>query len=299
MPKESIVGASPRRRFIRRAQTLKEDEDFSALLARARTQWRARYPEFAIPTQRGIPPDLVSGRLEFALPPDLDAYIEQSSDRGSATNRDQVIERHRRIDIAHAAFAVWRSLVQDVCETVFPPRYFSSYTSRHAHPAHMFISCCLVYAEKHVPESAIFSNGYSPALHPFDPTDDALNPEIAGLRAEVATLKEILADRLPLESAELIGAAEGVGRRASMELGESQWPMTSAEPWRFVPIERGLTRSDWDAMYAEVAEILKSIQGDDPIDGYVKELKANGKNIRQISRILGVDEKTISKRFGR
>jgi len=167
---------SNRRRFVRRAETLKHDKGYRKRTDQIRSEWNEQFPAFRLGERMRLSraeDGLVGTRMGLKFPVLLDAAMEY--------------ERWTSVGVTFAAFDRWRQTVNDHAEHYWPADDFPHPPV--FHPAILFVSLCLIYDVDTVPPSSIHPYDHGPQWAPSNPKDGTSTREYRSLQASLGVLR--------------------------------------------------------------------------------------------------------------
>ena len=287
MSRKAIPGASVRARYMKRAEVLRDEPEFRERLREMRSDWDQRYLQFAI-GRPGVPPEAdETFRLwdHVVLPPRLQHALDHN-------------ERNGQQDMPLRMIAMqWTQTVVVECSRWWPERYYPNYISSSTihNPAQLFLSLCLVYQERLVLETAVFTNPFEPQFLLFDPRkpdrDFFRVTERAFTHALTEAVQEVFADR-PDDLDRVFRRAQDAEFEAMRQMDEAGARSIEAH-WWYVPLLPGMTPGDWDDMKPKVMEKLRELYGEHPVADYARQLAAEKMRPPQIAKLLGLSEDAV------
>lgn len=281
-------GPSARRRYVRRAQWLKEDPAFHRAMAQSIADWNQNHPDFAV-LARGYPP--VDEDYRY---PDFQTIMPHSlQERWKYINHPSRVCR----DPTDAEWPIleavgdWNDLVGRLCLEWWPPEIFPNWINPLSplvdHPAMFFVAGCLVWQPRAVPEEWILRISMLIRLD-SDPRFPAAHPEVIfwrtrvqeildGLQAALRDGQGLTADLLMQVKQQAKTAAEAARQQAEQNGPSGRWCLL---------LYPGLISSD----LRDDEKTLIDLAGESGISlsTYARDLKANGKSVYAIARVLGL-----------
>lgn len=306
---------SIRQRYVRRARSLKEAPGFRKALDDIVSEWNKQYPRFEI-TRRGYPPDrpyeLVEGVklpprlhagasavglskfLEAALqtnpiyPPKLWAALLVKMERENATHEPLTADD----ELANGAGVEWQRLTLDLCLRWWPPEYYYNWMGlQTTHPARWFVSACLIWDPRDVPEEWIRDWSLHPICTPSDPVNPERNLAIIYLEALYESfsirIEAAVLNGTPITVEFLDRAHEQAERDA--DAAERRALPNPHAGYCYVPVYPGMTSSDWRNMEPSVIATLDSMFYG--LEYHARRLHAEGKTPAEIAHLIGLSER--------
>lgn len=290
-----------RRRFIARAETLKEDPTFLGEIKRARSEWNEWFPQYRLDSRVNVPeadededPD---GRLFRSLrlyPAKLEEAIV-AYDRLS--DQERRAERRRSVSRWHLlgeAMEWWHDMLDSITSQMWPPDDFPH--AQPFHPALLFVSLCVAYDIASVPTSIAFAHRPGPLWAPSPPGNRDVQGIMANLQVLINGLGSVASGEVSLtpEAAEsLLRAGELANHNASTE----QPPDPKSGFW-YVPIGPDLTGPQWRAMELRAREAshdrFVTAYGD-VVDARIRFWKERGLSHKAIADRLGISDDAVSR----
>lgn len=253
------------RRYVLRAEYLKERREFLNALAEAREQWDGSFPAFAIGERQYLPPDdetTPRGTLRMAVyPRRLAVAINKLHAKRGGNHVASLSDTDRLVTEGADS---WFSLVRRLSWAWWPPEYFplGSGAAVMGHPAAFFVAGCLVYDPRSVPGSWIVRHTLGVNGYAADPDHPERHPDVIRWRTYALSVDHAIDARLnagqSLSLSDLAGIRESAWRKAISESAAAS-PSYPHEWFWCVRLFPGMTSSDWRALEPEVLAALERV----------------------------------------
>lgn len=280
-------------RFINRAATLRDDDDFLKRLTDARVEWNATYPQYAVRGRGEVPKEYETWwgiAAPRALGRDLRrVFPEDPSNPSGRLLRDP--------DVAWA-FGEWYGTVLQLCEGGWPPEYYPNVLGTGYHPSMPFVALCLIWNPALVPNDEVLPYGLRPKFIPFPQRNSR---EAAGhIRYEylLEAVRDALRTRESIDSSQFEELVQITGEDAQRSLDQFRDELGVPNPglgqW-YVPLFAEMTTSDWRSMEADIRAHIAEQYGDDPIRDLAKKLRSEGLSKAKIAALLGISPRSVGR----
>jgi hypothetical protein len=292
-----------RKRFVTRAAFLKEHKPFLTALDDTIVRWNAEYPQYAIPRRTHVPDDPLRPddnpeyppSLGFVYPPALQAANDEdyrrSIERTWELARAGLQPEWRTNDAITLALTAWQLLVKELCTTWWPPEDYPNWLHHHKHPATRFVSACLLWEPREVPEEWVQEQNIEIHRATIDPRDPSQSPQAQMWLKAWANLQVRLRLIFSLKSSLTIEDVDPLMQDAWLQAwreAQEQVGTPTGGSFAFFVIPPGMTSQDWRAMepYA-VAAAERSLYE------RAHSLEQAGMSRTQIANQLGVSRRRV------
>jgi hypothetical protein len=297
---------SIRKRYVRRAEYLRDHPPFRRDIERRRAEWDAAWPEFAIGTSP-IPLDEQTFALgAYSLMPPKLFGAQRTAGEVVKGQRQCRQDEESLSERAWLGVYEWGQFLSAICAKWWPSRYYplSHYAD---HLAGRFVAGCLLCFPEYLPADAedewigiptMQAVGLrAPAKRMVDPALMAYQQEwgnaLMARLNDAAEARQVLTPELLYE---MWQDADEVGRTAKnacrQEFEDQEWgpdhPHARIGVHWVMPLYPDMKREDLEEGAAQITDALRSRYGEHMLRQDARRLSREGKSDRAIAGLMGV-----------
>jgi hypothetical protein len=251
----------------------------------SREQWNAEHPDHRI-DQPSAPPVLQCHPPHWVpCPPSLELF-HPDQNAPAITDRHSIVEYR-----SHVVYQSWLYALKDICDEWWPRQYYPVWTV--PHPAIVFVGACLAWDPRLADAEWITQKPIEPFRIGWHPgaidTPWSIYWQTAYERL-LERLRQAIRDRTWMSS-ELLDQAMEQAEDAAADACSAT--LRNSPDYYYVLLYPGLTTTDWGPLGSTMLEHAQN-----RLDEEARHLFEQGRSIRSIAALLGVDRKTVQRWTG-